>query len=75
MQLHEQESMCLVGYKEHAVGDYHVALPLGDPRRKLGYSNYNGCVPPPSWTVLISPENTIRCYEQDNVRFTDTKNS
>jgi len=43
-----------------------VALPLGDPRRKVNNGKYVGCVPPASWTVLINPENTIRGYEQES---------
>jgi len=50
-----------------------VTLPLGDPRRIINIKgNYNGCIPPASWTVTANPENNIRCYEKEGARFTNT---
>ena len=50
-----------------------VIIPLGDPRRIIKNVRSVGCVPPASWTVLINPENTICCYEEDGVMFTHIK--
>ena len=47
-------------------------LPPGDLCRKIIPKNYNGCIPPASWTITANPEDTIRWYEQEGVWFTDT---